>query len=583
MIRESDYQPISDDNEVLTEDFFNERRQDESLPAVVREKSHNRPHRASYEDDYEAVYEEEDEDEYEDEEEDEEGGIRGLFGRIVSSKKRHGKRNETADDEEVGSGELEFLEIAEIKKPENDEDADERSLRKKRRKKNRQEEYVPYQEAPTGNWSEFKNAMVDDDYEEEDDGRSKKRGRRKEKEKDKDKEYDRDDEHRHHRHDHSDRSEEADSGEITTYTVEAATEFDNVEISEEEAGGTISFRALSKMCIEFSRIHESGVSIPGTLRIVRDQTYDDELKEALDVVYNNVKSGQELSEAMKRSGCFPFALTIAVSAAEKNDKVASLLGQFGEIYALEDKRAQKRKLSVFYPVMTVAFSIIVMMIVGLMVFPAFADMLSSVEMQLTGTASTLSEAMEAVKNFRWLFIIISVLILVGIIVFKLAVDYDVIGSRLNERSVKEGSYRREYIYSKFARYMKALLEVGVTTKDALFVTAHSFVEYPFLTEKLIEAAGAASTGSTLSNALCVFDFFPIMILQMISVGEEMGDTPKMLKYVYEYYEEAAARDEERQTAKKEPVAIIVMAVVMLVFLLCMLLPMLKLFDLVTSM
>ena len=107
-------------------------------------------------------------------------------------------------------------------------------------------------------------------------------------------------------------------------------------------------------------------------------------------------------------------------------------------------------------------------------------------------------------------------------------------------------------------------------------------DYWFVDMKLLDAANASSAGSTLSNALCVFDFFPIMVLQMISVGEEMGDTPRMLLNVAEYYENEARREAAKKIARKEPISIAVMAVVVLFLLLSMLTPLLKFFELVKT-
>jgi type II secretory pathway component PulF len=69
---------------------------------------------------------------------------------------------------------------------------------------------------------------------------------------------------------------------------------------------------------------------------------------------------------------------------------------------------------------------------------------------------------------------------------------------------------------------------------------------------------------------------------MISVGEEMGDTPRMLMHVAQYYEREAQRDAAKRTARKEPVSIIIMAVVVLFILLSMLQPVLRFYDLVKN-
>ena len=75
----------------------------------------------------------------------------------------------------------------------------------------------------------------------------------------------------------------------------------------------------------------------------------------------------------------------------------------------------------------------------------------------------------------------------------------------------------------------------------------------------------------------------MMILQMISVGEEMGDTPEMLQYIADYYEDESHKKEAEEQAARGPVTIIVMAVSVLMLLLMMLLPMLSLFKAVSGM
>lgn len=366
------------------------------------------------------------------------------------------------------------------------------------------------------------------------------------------------------------------------YTVVEKAEFEKIEISREESRGTIPYKELRDMCLQFHAISESGVSTIDTIRILISQTSNDDLKEALEKIYDDIKGGEDLSSAMSNCACFPFAFTIAITAAEKNAMVPLAFKKFGDIFAREDECREMEKSSVFYPVLTTICSLVVMVVMMLVVYPNFAMMFEGVGNELPGLSRALLAIADSFRGIWWLITIIIVLILLAIFIFKKASSADILGPRLGEKSLPAGSYKRMNVYAKFARYMNALLAVGVTTKDALFVTAHSFTEYPFLTARLLDAANASASGSTLSNALCVFDFFPIMILQMISVGEEMGDTPRMLLNVAEYYEEEARREAARKIARKEPVSIAVMAVVVLFLLLSMLQPMLKFYELVRT-
>ena len=494
------------------------------------------------------------------------------------AEKRRSRKRSTPEKDDASAG-LEYIdaELPVPKKPRDETDskpdkktAVKKTVRKKsaaggegagktrKRREKKDEDYVPYQDAPTGDWSGLTSAADESGEEKRPRGRNKER--------------------RNETGDDMQYPVPDGSRIVDAYTVVEKAEYEKVDISPEEAAGLIPYEALRDMCNEFTKIQGAGVSIRGALRIVKEQTEDEDLKEALDKIYEGVKMGDDLSEAMNKCKCFPFAFTIAVSAAEKNDMIAQLFGRFGEIFAAEVRNKEHRKVSIFYPLLTTACAMAIMLIFCVVIFPAFMDMLSKLGIEQSGITAAIFGAAAAVRRVWWLLLILIILIFAGIILFKLARENSILGSRVNERSMGEDSYERMTVYVKFVRYMNALLKVGVATKDALFVTAHSFVEYPFITDILLEAANAAAAGSTLSNALCVSDFFPMMILQMISVGEEMGDTPGMLEYIAGYYEEEAHRKEAEEQAAKGPVTIIIMALVVLLLLLMMLLPMLALFK-----
>ncbi len=467
--------------------------------------------------------------------------------------------------QEMDDDSLEFLQPAEIAVRRPEEDAEEERPRKKKKKSKRKQhekssekkkEEPAIMEAPTGDWSEFASARVSEN--EVVRAVEVVPGSDEEAEKDK-----------------------RGGFNITdAYTITEQAEYEKIDISRAEARGTIPYHDLRDMCAQFAKINESGVSVVDTIRIIIEQTPNEDLRAALEKIYNDIKEGQELSAAMGNCACFPFAFTIAVSAAEKNDMVGLVFKRFSEIFDREVERKEMDRSFTFYPALVTGCSLIVMFVMMLVVYPGFVDMFSGIDNELPGLSKALLSLADSFRAVWWLIAILIALIFAAIFMYRKAGSADLLGPKLGEKSLPAGSYKRMNVYAKFARYMNALLQVGVATKDALFVTAHSFTEYPFLTYRLLDAANASAAGSTLSNALCVFDFFPIMVLQMISVGEEMGDTPAMLLHVAEYYEQEARRLAAKRTAIKEPVSIVIMAIVVLFLLLSMLQPVLRFYDLV---
>ncbi|HCM91972.1 MAG TPA: hypothetical protein DIS78_05340 [Lachnospiraceae bacterium] len=460
-------------------------------------------------------------------------------------------KNRNSDDPE-----LQFIEAQVPVPPAIREEKKGKKKKRRKNKKNAPSGRELYKQEPKGDWSEFASARVTAEETGEGSGvfappkspEAKRRG-----------------------------------PEITdAYTLVEKTEFEKIDITREESRGTIPYKELRDMCLQFHAISESGVSAIDTVRILAAQTTNEDLREALQKIYEGIKNGEDLSSAMSSCACFPFALTIAISAAEKNDMVSLAFKKFGDIFAREDECREMERSSVFYPVLTTICSLAVMFVMMLVVYPSFARMFEDVGSELPTLSRALLAAADSFKGIWWLISLMIILILLAIFIFRKASKADILGPKLGERSLPSGSYKRMNVYAKFARYMNVLLTVGVATKDALFVTAHSFTEYPFLTARLLDAANASAAGSTLSNALCVFNFFPIMVLQMISVGEEMGDTPRMLSNVADYYEEEARREALKRTARREPISIAVMAVVVLFLLLSMLSPMLKFYELVKT-
>ncbi len=449
---------------------------------------------------------------------------------------------DTGDGHEHEEG-LEFLGPLDMALPEK-EAANRPRKKKKKSSKAAGEKVEDATEEPKGDWSEFASARVDETAgDDEDSGHS---------------------------------------GKVNTYTVIEKAEYDKIEVSPSEARGTIPYDALRNMCMQMSRILDSGVSIIHAVRIVADQTKNDVLEEVLEAVYEDIRKGEDIAVAMSNRGCFPLAFTVALSAADKSGCVAETFRDYAVIFEREEECRDMGRLQLFYPALVTACSLFVMVIMMLVVYPGFVNMFSGMDTELPGLSKALLSLAETFRGVWWIITLFIVCALLAIFLYRKASSANLLGHKMGERAVPEGTYKRMNVYAKFARHMNALLKAGVSTKDALFVTAHSFTEYPFLTENLIDAANAAAQGSTLSNALCVFDFFPIMVLQMISVGEEMGDTPTMLMYVAQYYEEESGKDAARRMGRKEPISIIFMAVVVIFLLLSMLQPILRFYELVNG-
>ena len=109
----------------------------------------------------------------------------------------------------------------------------------------------------------------------------------------------------------------------------------------------------------------------------------------------------------------------------------------------------------------------------------------------------------------------------------------------------------------FARTFSALIEAGVAVLEALSVTSRAIGNVVY-ESALVEAEAEVKNGKTLSSVIEANPLFPPIVSQMLSVGEETGQTDKVLVKVADFYEEEVDIAIEGISTIIEPVMIVIM-------------------------
>jgi type IV pilus assembly protein PilC len=112
--------------------------------------------------------------------------------------------------------------------------------------------------------------------------------------------------------------------------------------------------------------------------------------------------------------------------------------------------------------------------------------------------------------------------------------------------------------ARFARTFSALMGAGVAVLEALNVTGHAIGNTVY-EEALLKASEEVKNGQQLSKVIETYDeLFPAIVAQMLSVGEETGQTDTVLVKVADFYEEEVDVAIDGLSAIIEPVMIVVM-------------------------
>ena len=133
--------------------------------------------------------------------------------------------------------------------------------------------------------------------------------------------------------------------------------------------------------------------------------------------------------------------------------------------------------------------------------------------------------------------------------------------------------------ARFCRTFGALSRSGVPILSSLEIVRDT-AGNQIIANALDQVRREIQSGGMISLALQKENVFPLLAVQMISVGEETGEIDKMLMKVADFYEDEVEQAVKALTSIMEPIMIAVLGGMVGSILIAMYLPMFKIFDLV---
>ena len=135
-----------------------------------------------------------------------------------------------------------------------------------------------------------------------------------------------------------------------------------------------------------------------------------------------------------------------------------------------------------------------------------------------------------------------------------------------------GSIVRETYTARTARTLASLLHSGVEVLHALEIT-REVIGHPSYTKVFVEAHEHVKKGEALSKSFIAHDkLYPVLMGDMVAVGEETGAVADMFLEVAEFYEAEVEQKTKDLSTVVEPLLMILIAAVVGVFALAMIAP-----------
>ena len=343
-------------------------------------------------------------------------------------------------------------------------------------------------------------------------------------------------------------------------------------------GTAVKARDFSIFCRQFVSIIRAGVSVINALEMMRDQTENKTLKNALKGVHEDVSKGESLAMAMKkRAKVFPSMLCNMVEAGEASGSLDVAFDRMAIQFEKEDKLKQSVKKAMIYPVVLVVVMIGVLFLMMVWVIPNFMGMFAELDAEMPATTQLVINMSDFVIAKWWLILLVVAAVFVAVKVYAGTPNGKFVLGGLKLKIPVLGKLQMKSECARLGRTLCTLLSAGVPMIDALEITSRS-MENVHYKKALADAKEQVMRGVPLSRPLKTCGLFPPMVIHMVAIGEETGNIESMLENVANYYEDDVQVATEQMMALMEPMIIVVMAVVVGFMIMAILQPMFTLYE-----
>ncbi|MFN4245517.1 MAG: type II secretion system F family protein [Brevinematia bacterium] len=370
--------------------------------------------------------------------------------------------------------------------------------------------------------------------------------------------------------------------DIHSATIELKSMFPVVLDVREEKVVKKNRRISKKDLITFTNIISisvnAGVSIIKALELVGSSIRDKAFKEVIDMVIYSVRGGKLFSEALSlHPDVFDSLYVSIVKAGESSGNLGEALKNLSEYLERSFNISSRIKSALVYPLIILGVALGVVLLFLTSIVPKFSEIYSSYGTELPEITKITIYFGNIVKdNFLYIFASIISLVFAFGYLYNNSTNFKDLFQRFVVKTVPFlGNFMVKADIEKFSRVMSILLSSRVMVLDALEISSN-VVDLVFIKRALNFVTFEVEKGRLLSESISDYPFFPILLIQMLKVGEETGEIDLTLKKMADFYSFELERESEILVSSLSPILIVLVGFIVAFLVISLFMPMFSL-------
>lgn len=329
----------------------------------------------------------------------------------------------------------------------------------------------------------------------------------------------------------------------------------------------ISSKEKALMTRQLATMLGSGLAIDQAFKILNIQTRNKFLAQAFAAIIYDLEQGNNLSFALsKHKKIFDPVFIAIVRSGESSGKLDKVLEQLADRLELTEDFNNKIKAAFYYPVFVVCTMIVIIVLMLVYIIPQLKEVFTENELPLPFTTRTIIWLSNFTINYWYIELIIFIfLVVAGYYFFKSPRGIKFWDKTKITAPIFKDLFVLIYM-ARFCRTMSMLIQSGIPIMETIAISADVIQNHLYV-DSLKVVVSQVERGIPMSVPMSRDKNFPIMVSQMILVGEQTGKMSLVLDKLAGYYERETDAKIKGLASLIEPILIIIlgMGVAFIVF------------------
>ena len=321
------------------------------------------------------------------------------------------------------------------------------------------------------------------------------------------------------------------------------------------SGGRVPLKTLMVFFRQLATMENAGLSLSTSIDVISGGEKNASLRNALRNIKGRLDRGMPLSQAMKQEKIFNNLIISLVEAGEEGGLLGQALEQSAVLLEKQEQLRSKIRSAMFYPAFIMLFAIGILILFFLFLVPKFEETFAALNIELP----QVTLIMFGIGNWfsdNWYIVAgIFIAIIAGLYVLSTNKHTKPVMDRIKLKIPVMKDLIMKASMARSSRTLSALTGAGVPIVRGLEMAegtaGNSAVEqgYSNLRTGVIR-------GMSLGDSARQAKIFPVLVSQMMRIGEETGHLDNMLERVATWYDQELDEQVKATISLLEPMLIV---------------------------